>query len=83
MNILTRVKFGLLVIKNDLREWRVRRDLARSAKFLVRKITFKNFKISVPFWYKLKRVANYPVFELRNKEIRFKNIRTYFALKLK
>jgi hypothetical protein len=69
--------------RSCLNEWRARRDLSRSAKMLLWKITLKKFRNSRPFWYKLKKVANYPVFEIKNKNLKFKNIRTKFALKMK
>jgi len=70
------------ILRNRFRDWRARRDLSRSAKMLLWKITLKNFRNSRPLWYKIKKVANYPVFEIKNKNLKFKHIRTKFALRM-
>lgn len=83
MNIRRQINFIFKDLKIGFNNWRAKRDLARNAKILLKKITFKKFKARTPFWYKIKRLGNYPVFCYKKRKIEFKRIRTKFALKMK
>lgn len=82
MDIRRHIHFNFRALKSGFLNWRAKRELAKNAKILLKKITFNKFSNQIPFWYKLKRLGNRPVFYFSRNKIKFKRIRTKFALKM-